>query len=176
MNTYYVGKSEDNSLTHFGVKGMKWKKGRKTPEQKPMSYADRLRAQYEQKQAKIEAAKAAKAAKAKTAAKVSKSKSIGKKKLEKYAKAVIRGKYGVGQARIEALRKRGLSSKDLIRVQGRVNQSFGINSGASKNFVNAVNKTYGTKGSSSKKKSSSKSKGTRKKKVKVERNKYGYRV
>lgn len=30
MSTY-IKHSEDDSLTHYGVKGMKWKKGRKTP-------------------------------------------------------------------------------------------------------------------------------------------------
>lgn len=40
MNTY-IKHSEDDSLTHYGIKGMKWKKGRKTPIKNPFSVNER---------------------------------------------------------------------------------------------------------------------------------------
>lgn len=151
MNTY-IKHSDDNSLTHFGIKGMKWKKGRKTPEQKPMSFADRIRAQYEQEQAKIAAEKqAAEAKKAATATRVKNAKSLGKKKLRQYAKAVARGNYGNGRARVQALRKRKVSYKDAIRIQGMVNRQYGVNSDASQDYINSVYEEYGVNRKKSKK-------------------------
>ena len=157
MNTY-IKHSEDTSLTHFGIKGMKWKKGRKTPEQKPMSFADRIRAQYEQEQSRIAAEKEAQKAKeakeakkAATAKRVKKAKSLGKKKLRQYAKAAIRGNYGNGRARVKALRKRRVSYKDAIRIQGMVNEQYGINSGASQDYINSVYEEYGVNRKKSKK-------------------------
>lgn len=154
MSTY-IKHSDDDSLTHFGIKGMKWKKGRKTPEQKPMSFADRIRAQYEQEQAKIaaekEAQKAKEARKAATATRVRKAKSLGKKKLRQYAKAVARGNYGNGRARVQALRKRKVSYKDAIRIQGMVNRQYGVNSDASQDYINSVYEEYGVNRKKSKK-------------------------
>lgn len=160
-------------LTHFGVKGMRWRKGRKTPEQKPLTYADRIRQEYERKQA-LEKNKASGKNKTK---KILNNKSLSKKKVSDYASGIIKGKYGNGMDRINALRKAGVSANDVIRIQTNVNKQMGVNSGPSKSFTNAVNSSYKTKKSSSKKRSSKKkSSKSNKGKAKLHRNKYGYLV
>ena len=79
-----------------------------------------------------------------------KSKDLGKKALNKLVSGVSRGNYGNGMDRINALKKQGLSRKDVIRVQTGVNKQYGVNSGPSKAFISALNSAYG-KSSSNKK-------------------------
>ena len=142
MNTYIkFTHDHSNFLTHYGVKGMKWRHhksglvtldlGQKSPAEQALdTIKERLEGEKK--------AKEVLANKKPTA----QSKAIGEAEVAKLSSSIIRGNYGNGRARIKKLKDQGYSSNDIIRIQSHVNKQYGINSGASENFKKQVSEEF----------------------------------
>lgn len=159
-----------NSLTHYGVKGMKWRHHKsglvtldiKSPTEKALDTI-KERLEGEKKTKELLANKRP----------TEKSKSLGEAEIAKLSSSVIRGNYGNGRARIKKLKSQGYSSNDIIRIQSHVNKQYGINNGASENFKKQVSEEFGsaakassTTSTTKSKSSSSKTESTKTKKTK----------
>ena len=143
MNTYIKFTDDhSNSLTHYGVKGMKWrhhKSGLVTLDLGQKSPAEQALDTIKER---LEGEKKAKEILAKKQTATPAAKSLGEAEIAKLSSNVIRGNYGNGRARIKSLKSQGYSSNDIIRIQSHVNKQYGINSGASENFKKQVSEEF----------------------------------
>lgn len=128
MNTY-IKHSEDDSLTHYGVKGMKWKKGRKTPTLEELERMRRQSGEYLSRTADSAKEKVKKAAN-----RINKAQSKASKRIAKAGKSTLssaKKAASKGRQRIDSLRK-GVSR---IGVPGS-----GLHLGYNKKMTNALRK------------------------------------
>lgn len=163
MEAIYVKYSDE--LYHHGVKEQKWGVRRYQNKDGSLTALGKKHVKGEDKGSETAAGAVGGGAAKDDKEKEKKTEGLSDKEVAKYSNDVVKGSYGNWQDRVNNLKKKGLSADDIIKVQGRVNESLGVSGGASKEFQALVRNSF--KSSDSKPKTSAKKTAVKKTKVSV---------
>lgn len=138
MEGIYV-KCNDDVLIHHGVKNQKW--GVRRYQNKDGSLTALGKAHLKDPSVGGRAVGGGDVSEDKKKDK-KKEKELSDKEINKYSSDVARGDYGNWGDRVDRLKKKGLSANDIIKIQGKVNESLGVKGGASKQFQDLVKSKF----------------------------------
>lgn len=128
MNEYLITRDDSDSLEHYGVKGMKWKKGRKTPTLEELERIRRQTGKYVSNSVEAVRDKAKKSANRinKASGKIAKA---GKSRLSSAKKAVSAGKKKLsslgGKKEIKKNPAASASKKTIKKVANKTKAAYG---------------------------------------------------
>lgn len=163
MEAIYVKYSDE--LYHHGVKEQKWGVRRYQNKDGSLTALGKKHVKGEDKGSETAAGAVGGGAAKDDKEKEKKTEGLSDKEVAKYSNDVVKGSYGNWQDRVNNLKKKGLSADDIIKVQGRVNESLGVSGGASKEFQALVRNSF--KSSDSKPKAEAKKTAVKKTKASV---------
>lgn len=140
MEAIYVKYSDE--LYHHGVKEQKWGVRRYQNKDGSLTALGKKHVKGEDKGSETAAGAVGGGAAKDDKEKEKKTEGLSDKEVAKYSNDVVKGSYGNWQDRVNNLKKKGLSADDIIKVQGRVNESLGVSGGASKEFQALVRNSF----------------------------------
>lgn len=140
MEAIYVKYSDE--LYHHGVKKQKWGVRRYQNKDGSLTALGKKHVKGEDKGSETAAGAVGGGAAKDDKEKEKKTEGLSDKEVAKYSNDVVKGSYGNWQDRVNNLKKKGLSADDIIKVQGRVNESLGVSGGASKEFQALVRSSF----------------------------------